>query len=58
MPDNKKIRHPHDGKRIDIHDPKEVANWCKIFGISEEKLKATVNRVGTSSTEVRLALGK
>ena len=53
MPDNKNIRHPHDGKRIDVNDPYEVRNWCKIFNISEQKLKDAVNKVGTSSTAVR-----
>ena len=58
MPDDKTIRHPHDGKRIDINDPAEVRNWCNIFGISEKKLREAVNAVGTSSTEVRKYLGK
>ncbi len=31
MPDDKTKRHPLDGKRIDVNDPKEVANWCNIW---------------------------
>jgi hypothetical protein len=58
MPDNKNIRHPHDGKRIDINDPAEVRNWCNIFGVTAEKLKAAVKAVGTSSTKVRQYLKK
>ena len=58
MPDDKDIRHPHDGKRIDINDPDEVRNWCRIFNVSEETLKAAVQAVGTSSTAVREYLGK
>ncbi len=58
MPDNKKIRHPHDGKRIDINDPAEVRNWCKIFNVTEGRLKAAVKAVGTSSAEVRKYLEK
>ena len=58
MPDNKTIRHPHDGKRIDVNDPQEVRNWCKIFNVSEKELIAAVNEVGTSSTAVREYLGK
>ena len=58
MPDNKKIRHPHDGKRIDINDPYEVRNWCKIFNCTVAKLRHAVATVGTSSTAVRKFLGK
>lgn len=58
MPDDKSKRHPHDGKRIDIHDPQEVRNWCKIYGVSAEKLKVAVKAVGTSSEKVRKHLGK
>ena len=58
MPDDKTIRHPHDGKRIDIHDSDELRNWCKIFGVTETKLKVAVNAVGTSSQAVREYLGK
>ncbi len=58
MPDDKTIRQPQDGKRIDINDPKEVRNWCSIFGVSEDKLKAAVKAVGTSSETVKKYLGK
>jgi hypothetical protein len=58
MSDNKNKRHPHDGKQIDINDPKEVNNWCKIFGVSEEQLRACVGTVGKSSEKVRACLGK
>lgn len=58
MPDDKTIRHPHDGKRIDINDPAELKSWCSIFGVSEATLRDAVSRVGTSSTEVRKYLRK
>lgn len=58
MPDDKTIRHPHDGKRIDINDPAEIRNWCNIFGVSEQKLKEAVNVVGNSSEKVRKYLKK
>jgi hypothetical protein len=58
MSDDKTIRHPHDGKRIDIDDPYEVRNWCEIFGVTEVQLKAAVKAVGTSSETVRKYLGK
>lgn len=58
MPDDKTKRHPHDGKRIDVNDPAEVRNWCKIFDVSESRLREAVRKVGTSSTKVREYLGK
>ncbi len=58
MPDDKNIRHPHDGKRIDLNDQNEVRNWCKIFGVTEEKLKQAVRAVGDSAKAVREYLGK
>jgi len=53
MPDNKNLRHPHDGKRIDINDPQEVRNWCNILSVTERQLKNAVQKVGTSSKKVR-----
>lgn len=58
MPDNKKITHPLDAKRIDINDPKEVENWCRALGCTEEELKEAVEAVGTSAKKVREYLGR
>lgn len=58
MPDDKTKRHPDDGKRIDINDPAEVRNWCKIFNVTESRLKTAVKAVGTSAKAVREYLGK
>lgn len=53
MPDNKKIRNPLDNKRIDIHGPQEVRNWCNSFGYTKKRLVDAVNAVGTSAKKVR-----
>lgn len=53
MPDNKKIRQPEDNKRIDIHDPEEVRNWCKALGCEKDDLLKAVDAVGTSAEKVR-----
>lgn len=58
MPDNKDIRHPQDGKRIDVNDPSEVNNWCKIFNCAIEELKKAVASAGTSASAVARYLGK
>ena len=53
MPDDKSIRHPEDGKRIDINDPSEVDDWCESLKCTKSELKAAVRAVGTSASEVR-----
>ncbi len=58
MSDNKNITHPLDAKRIDIHDPAEVRNWCRSFSCTEAQLRAAVLAVGTSGAAVRKYLGK
>ena len=59
MPDNKKITHPHDAKRIDIKDPAEVRTWCKAFDCTAQQLKDAVKATGsTSAAAVKKHLGK
>ncbi len=58
MPDNKKITHPLDAKRIDINDPNEIRNWGKSLDCTEQQLKTAVKAVGTSGSSVRKHLGK
>ncbi len=53
MPDDKTKRHPLDGKRIDVNDPKEVANWCNILGCTPAHLEQVVKIIGTSARDVR-----
>jgi len=57
MADDKTIRHPQDGDRIDINDPQEVRNWCKALGVTEEELKNAVEEVGTYAKKVKEYLG-
>ncbi|MEM1007363.1 MAG: DUF3606 domain-containing protein [Myxococcota bacterium] len=58
MPDDKTIREPHDKKRIDINDPKELRNWSDSLGVSQEELIRAVQAVGTSASAVRAYLSK
>lgn len=53
MPDNKSLRHPLDGKMIDINDPKEVRNWCEILHIAPLTLLYVVGKVGKSAKNVK-----
>jgi len=57
MPDDKTKRHPLDGKRIDINDPYEVENWCRILEVTETELKRAEKKVGTSAEKIREYLG-
>lgn len=57
MPDDKTIRQPLDGKRIDINDPYEVDNWCRILNVTEIELRRAVKNVGTSAEKVKEYLG-
>jgi uncharacterized protein DUF3606 len=58
MSDDLKNRGPADAARINIHEDYEVRYWTRELGISEEKLRETVARVGVMSADVRKALGK
>lgn len=58
MTDDKTVRHPLDGKRIDINDEYEVRNWCEILGVNEMILRIAVGAVGTSAEAVKTYLGK
>lgn len=55
MSDDKSARHSPDNKRIDINDPNELRHWSKSLGVTPEKLKELVARVGTSADKVRAA---
>lgn len=39
--------------RIDLDDPECVAYWSRELGISEERLRAAVHKVGPMVDEVR-----
>lgn len=56
MSDNKTNRGPADGKRINVNEDYEVRYWTKELGISEEQLRAAVQRVGVMADDVRAEL--
>ncbi|MDA3926852.1 MAG: DUF3606 domain-containing protein [Kiritimatiellae bacterium] len=58
MPDDKTKRHPQDGQRVDINDPKEVSNWCNSLGVDEITLANAVHAAGTYIDDVKKYLGK
>jgi len=58
MSDDKANRGPADAQRINVNEDYEVRYWTKALGVSEEKLRETVKRVGVMAKDVRTALGK
>jgi hypothetical protein len=58
MADDKDIKGPADGKRIDVSQKHELQYWTRELGVDAETLKATVNRVGPMADKVRGALAR
>jgi hypothetical protein len=44
--------------QVDVSKPGEVSGWCNKWGVTPERLKATVAKVGPSALSVAKALGK
>ena len=58
MGDDKSKTAPQDASKINVHEDYEVRYWTKHFGVSEDKLKDAVQKVGISADAVKKALGK
>ena len=44
--------------RVSIHEPYEVRDWARKFGVNEQQLREVVQKVGTSADKVAKELGK
>jgi hypothetical protein len=58
MTDDTAKRDYRDRDRINVHEDYELRYWTKELGVTPEKLKQTVEKVGVVVTDVRKALGK
>jgi hypothetical protein len=58
MADDTAKRDYRDRDRINIHEDYELRYWTKELGVTPEKLRQTVKKMGVMATEVRKALGK
>jgi hypothetical protein len=58
MADDTTKRDYRDRDRINVHEDYELRYWTKELGVTPEKLKETVQKVGVMATDVREALGK
>jgi len=56
MADDKTKRGPQDAARINIHEEYEVTYWADRFGVSAERLRTAVNKVGVSAEAVEREL--
>ena len=58
MADDTTKRDYRDRDRINVHEEYELGYWTEELGVSPEKLKQTVEKVGVMVSDVRKALGK
>lgn len=58
MADDKTKKGQQDRNRINLSEPYEVDYWKKIFGVSEEKLREAVERVGPLVDDVAQELAR
>ena len=56
MADDASKKGPQDRTRINIHEDHEVRYWSRKFGISPERLKQVVQKVGNSVSAVEQEL--
>jgi hypothetical protein len=58
MSDDRKKKGAQDRSRINTGEDYEVRYWSKKFGVSPEKLKAAVKKVGNSAAAVQQELSQ
>jgi hypothetical protein len=58
MPDDKDKKGPPDRSRINVHEPYELAYWTKHFGVTADRLRECVKKVGPMVNDVKRCLGK
>jgi len=57
MSDDEKKGGSNDRNLISLSEEHEVRYWTKALGVSEQRLREAVNRVGHSAAKVRRDLG-
>ena len=58
MADDKSKTGKADRDRINVNEPYELRDWSKKFGVSPERLKEAVAKVGPMASDVANHLGK
>lgn len=55
--DKEKIGGP-DRKRVNVHEDYELRDWAKKWGVSEQKVRDAVSKVGVMAEDVERELKK
>jgi hypothetical protein len=56
MPDDLARRGKADRIRINVHEDHELRQWCQKFGVTPDRLKAAVAKVGPMADAVEREL--
>lgn len=56
MSDNLNNRGPADRTRVNVNEDYEARYWADKWGVSEDELRAAVERVGVMADDVERAL--
>jgi len=56
MADDKSKTQPQDAQRVNVNEEYEVQYWSEKFGVSPERLKQAVQKVGTIAKNVEQEL--
>jgi hypothetical protein len=56
VPDDKTKTAPQNGSRVNVDEEHEVEYWSKKFGVTPSRLRAAVDKVGTSARKVETEL--
>jgi hypothetical protein len=54
--DDKAKTRPEDASRVNVHEGYELKYWSQHFGVTPERLKEAVEKVGTSAKAVEAEL--
>jgi hypothetical protein len=58
MSDDKSETGNPDRQRISLSEDYEVRDWADKFGVSEDRLRKAVEKVGNQADDVRRELGR
>lgn len=56
MADDKTLRGPRDGDRVNVNEDYEVRYWTRKWNVTEQQLRDAVARVGVMARDVEKAL--
>jgi hypothetical protein len=54
--DNKSKTRPQDSQRVNVNEDYELRDWAEKFGVTQERLKKAVAKVGPMAKDVEQEL--